>query len=205
MSNEQFEIAFSGQIREGADLQEVKARIGKMFKADGAKLDRLFSGQRIVIKANVDQQTAQKYQSALLSAGAECEIRSMSTTPAEAVVAAPPAPAVEAQPVARQEPTPDQVPSEPDPQTTSANEPPRDFELPPQTAPLSVTADQIGELAATLAPPGSELQDERKVAPIPQYDLSAFEMAPVGSVLGDEKKAPPPPPPDTTGLSMLDE
>ena len=58
MSDQLFEVAFCGQISDGANLDEVKARVGKMFKADDAKLAQLFSGKRIVIKKNIDQATA---------------------------------------------------------------------------------------------------------------------------------------------------
>ncbi len=74
MSDELFEVAFSGQISDGAEPGEVKAKVGKMFNADDAKLAQLFSGRRVVIKKNIDRATAAKYQTALNRAGAECEI-----------------------------------------------------------------------------------------------------------------------------------
>jgi len=74
MSDQLFEVAFSGQVSEGANLEDVKARVGKMFNADDAKLAQLFSGKRIVIKKNIDQATAAKYKTALNRAGAECEV-----------------------------------------------------------------------------------------------------------------------------------
>jgi hypothetical protein len=196
MSDELFEVAFSGQISEGADLQEVKARVGKMFNADSAKTEQLFSGQRIVIKKNIDQQTALKYKKALHSAGAECDIKAMpapAAAGAAAVVAPPP-------------PSPDSP--APAASATSAapaaNESTTEVAAPPRTDPLGISGDQINALEATIAPVGSELQSEIKQVPEPQYDLSAFDMAPVGSTLADEKKDPPPPPPDTSGLSMAD-
>ena len=89
MSDQLFEVAFSGQISEGADLQEVRARVGKMFNADETKLGQLFSGKRIVIKKNIDQATANKYQTALNRAGAECEIVPMGGTAPAAQAATP--------------------------------------------------------------------------------------------------------------------
>ena len=73
MSDQLFEVAFSGQISAGADADDVKARLGKMFNADEAKLAQLFSGKRVVIKKNIDQATADKYKTALNRAGAECD------------------------------------------------------------------------------------------------------------------------------------
>jgi len=34
MSDELFEVAFSGQIEDGVDLDEVKAKVATLFKAD---------------------------------------------------------------------------------------------------------------------------------------------------------------------------
>lgn len=194
MSEEQFEVALLGTVREGADAEAVKARIGKMFNADSAKVEQLLAGRRVVIKKNVDQQTAEKYQSALQSVGAECEMRSMSAASADTTAAAAPPAGVVVAAVAPASQVPPSAPA-----TSSTTE-----LAPPQTDPLGITAGQIKDLSATLAPVGSELQSEVKVVPEPQYDLSGLEMAPVGSTLGDERKEPPPPIPDTSGLSLAD-
>ena len=190
MSEEQFEVALLGTIREGADAEAVKARIGKIFNADSAKVEQLLSGRRVVIKKNVDRETAEKYKGALHGAGAECEVRSLSGASEDA---APSPPAAAATAVsASQAPPP------------ASSESPATEVAPPQTDPLGITADQIGDMSATLAPVGSEMQSEIKVVPEPQFDLSGLEMAPVGSTLGEEHKEPPPPIPDTSGLSLAD-
>src|SRR5210317_1709250 len=75
MSDELFEVAFGGKIIEGESAEDVRARVGKIFNADEKKLGHLFSGKTIVIKKNIDQQTAAKYKAALNKAGAECDIR----------------------------------------------------------------------------------------------------------------------------------
>lgn len=196
MSDELFEIAISGEILDGENPEDVKARIGKMFNADEAKIAQLFSGNRVVIKKNVDQQTAEKYKNALNKAGAVCEIKSLSP-----VVETP---AVET-PVAEPAPTP--PPAAP---VHAAPPEPRepidygDIAPPPQVDPLGITGDQIEDLAASIAPVGSALQDNIEEVDEPQFDFSGFDVAPVGSVIGSEKKEPDPPPPDTSGLSMAD-
>ena len=99
MSDQLFEVAFSGQISDGAETSEVKAKVAKMFNADDAKLAQLFSGRRVVIKKNIDQATAAKYQTALNRAGAECEICLVGGAPlaqSAPVAAAAPAPAAPA-------------------------------------------------------------------------------------------------------------
>lgn len=64
-------IIFSGQVQEGHDLNDVKARIGKLFKIhDQAKLEMLFSGKAITLKKDMAPIEAEKYQAAIIKAGA---------------------------------------------------------------------------------------------------------------------------------------
>ena len=197
MSDELFEVAFSGQINDGADLNEVKAKVGKMFNADEVKLEQLFSGRRIIIKKNIDQQTASKYQAALERVGARCEVISPSANEA---------PTSDSDPA----PAPSPVTAAPPPVAPAPPATPKapvdygDVTPPPQTDPLGISGDQIEDLSATIAPVGSDLQDEIKTVAPPAIDTSSLEVAPVGSDIGSGKKDPDPPPPDTTGLSMAD-
>lgn len=190
MSGDMYEVAFRGEIADGADAEQVKAAVGKMFKADAAKLAHLFSGKRVVIKKNIDQQTAMKYQSALQKAGAVCEIKNLSEPEA--------APAAVEQPVETEQPS--AAPAE-----TRAREIPENIPPAPDTDPLHITGDQINELSATIAPPGSDVQDEIKEVAEPELDVSAFSMAPVGSDIGDKKEEAAPPPPNTDGMSIVDD
>ena len=199
MSDELFEVAFSGQISDGAEPGEVKAKVAKMFNADDAKLAQLFSGRRVVIKKNIDQATAAKYQAALNRAGAECEICLMGGTPAAQsapVAAAAPAPAAPAA-------------AKPASAAASAVEIETgdygEVAPPPATDPLGITGDQIEDLAVSIAPVGSELQSDYEEIAEPEFDLNGLEVAPVGSDLDSAPKKPAPPPPDTSGITMADE
>ncbi len=192
MSDQLFEVAFSGQISEGANLEEVKVRVGKMFNADDAKLVQLFSGKRIVIKKNIDQATAAKYKTALNRAGAECEISSPGSEAAAAQpAAATPAPAESA---AKSAPLSTEYETSYDGEVAP----------PPHTDPLGITGDQIEDLAISIAPVGSELQDEYKEPEEPDIDINGFDIAPVGSDLSEAKKEQEPPPPDTSGITLAD-
>ena len=77
MSDYRYEAVFYGQIQQGADLEEVKAAIAKMFKTDEVTLARLFSGKRIPIKQNLSAEEADKYSVAFAKAGAICELELM--------------------------------------------------------------------------------------------------------------------------------
>jgi len=198
MSDELFEVAFSGQIVDGADLQQVKAKVGAMFKADETKLAHLFSGKRMVIKKNIDQATANKYKMALTKAGAVCEIKSLSATVEN----------ISTQPVANEpRPAPKSEAAAPQAPAAAPREAPvisGDIPAAPQTAPLGVTADDISELSANLAPVGSDMQDEIREVAEPVLDLSGLDVAPAGSDLGQLKKDDVPPPPDTSGITLAE-
>ena len=199
MSDELFEVAFSGQICDGAEPGEVKAKVSKMFNADDAKLAQLFSGRRVVIKKNIDRATADKYQTALNKAGAECEICLMGETPvaqSAPLAAAAPAPAAPAaiKPASA-------AASAVEIETGDYGE----VAPPPAIDPLGITGDQIEDLDVSIAPVGSELQNDYEEIAEPEFDLNGLEVAPVGSDLDSAPKKPAPPPPDTSGITMADE
>ena len=183
MSEELYEVAFSGAIIEGADIEQVKAKVGAMFKADAAKLAHLFSGKRVVIKKNIDQATANKYKTALTNAGADCEVKSLSVD----------APVVKAETVTAEQPV--KVAS-----TTAASDAP----TAPQTDPLGISANDITDLNVNIAPVGSDMQDEIKEAVAPDLDLTGLDMAEPGSDLGEIKKGDAPLPPNTDGMKLVD-
>jgi len=200
MSDELYEVAFYGEMVEGAELDQVKAKVAAMFKADEAKLAQLFSGRRVVIKKNIDQATAKKYQSALLSAGAQCEVKSLAeaastqsagdsvpSAPAQAAVAAPAsAPAQTAAPASSSVRADSNAPAA------------------PKTDPLGITANEISELGASILPPGSDMQDGTNAASAPEVDLSGLDLAPPGSDLGELKKDEAVEIPDISSLSIVD-
>ncbi len=190
MSEELFEVAFSGQIKEGADLQQVKAKVAAMFKADAAKLAHLFSGKRMVIKKNIDQATAGKYKKALDNAGAICEIKALSDTP----VSKPSEPEVKPSVVATA------TVSTASSATLSVSGAPSA----PRTDPLGINAGDISDLSVGIAPVGSDMQDEVEDVVEPELDISGMDMAPAGSDLGQVKKEDDLPPPDTDGMTLVD-
>ena len=186
MSNENFEVIFAGQLVAGAELEQVKAKVAVIFKTDVTKIAHLFSGTSVVIKKGIDQQMAQKYQSAMKSAGAVCEIRDSGQP-----IAAAPKPAA---PVAtKQAAAPPAVKRQ-----IASHAPPA-----PQTTPLNVTGNSIVDIQASLAPVGSDMNQAKQEVAVVIPDISGLTMAPPGTELPAQKKAPPPPVPDISGLSIL--
>ena len=206
MADQLFEIAFSGKIMDGANPDEVKVRVGKIFNADAAMITQLFSGKRVVIKKNVDKATAVKYKTALNRAGAQCEVKLMGGAPVGAPEQAAPQQAAQQQ-AAAPAAKPAAAPAAGDGAPVSMEYESKydgDVAPPPQTDPLGITGDQIADLSASLAPVGSELQDEYDSAQAPQIDVGGLDIAPVGSDLGSGKKQPDPPPPNTNGIELAD-
>jgi len=147
-----------------------------------------------LLRKTIDQQTAAKYQAALHKAGAVCEVKNCSVTESVPIATAQAA-APAATDVARSESGNIQVTA-----------PDIAIEAPtaPETAPLHITASEIESLSLTVAPVGSDMQDEINSVPAPAVDISGLDMAPVGSDISDKKEHSVQPLPDTTGLKMLD-
>ena len=196
MSEERYEIAFRGQIVEGADLQQVRQNIASIFKADEQRLEQLFSGKRVLIKREVDAPTMARYRGAFEKAGAICEIRPLSEAGDTGQPAAEPPPA----------PAPAAVQADGSSDADYQAKYPESDVVPQAllTTPLAVKGDQIDELQADVAPVGSTMQHQIRDEPEAHFDLSGLDVAPVGSDLSDRKPETPPPPPDTSGLSMED-
>ncbi len=69
-----YKLVFDGKIQEGADPQQVKAKMAALFKADEQTIDRLFQKPGIVIKQGLTRQQVIKYKQAIEGAGAICRI-----------------------------------------------------------------------------------------------------------------------------------
>lgn len=74
MNESTYNIIFSGTIDKKRTLAEVKDNLAALFKKDAAEIEHFFSGAPVVLKKNIDQATAGKYQAVLLKAGALCSV-----------------------------------------------------------------------------------------------------------------------------------
>ena len=75
MTDELFDIYFSGKILPDNDLDAVKQQVGKVFKANESMLEQLFSGKAVKIKKAVNMDTAIKYRVKFREIGAIVDIR----------------------------------------------------------------------------------------------------------------------------------
>ncbi|WP_434458422.1 hypothetical protein JQR85_07825 [Stutzerimonas urumqiensis] len=176
-----YEIAFSGDLLPGAQPEQVRANLARLFQADAQRIALLFSGRRIVIKQNLDEAAAEKYRVTLERAGARVEVCDMDAI--EEIELAPP-------------------PAEPDAPATSVaavgrlRVAPRDEYM---AAFIDVDAPDFG-----IAPVGADLQDARPAPHAPALDLTHLSVAPVGSDLRPQKQADAAPAPDTSHLRLAD-
>lgn len=179
-----YNIYYAGELLEGQQLAQVRAKLAALFKADDATLDKLFSGAPQLVKRDCDKATALKYKQAMEKAGAKPLIKSAQP----AAEAAPTKPQTAAERIAALAAAPDvassQGPAVATPQVATPNPAEDDSEL-------------------DLAPEGTDvlMPDERSEQVVADIDTSALDVDTLAERLSE---APPPPPaaPDTSHLSM---
>jgi len=97
VSQKRCRVVFSGELAQGQAPAAVKAKLAALLKKDPERIEKLFSGRKVVIAARVDEAAADKYRRAFAAAGAVCRVEpvdSGSASEAKAVAApdVPPAP-----------------------------------------------------------------------------------------------------------------
>jgi len=80
--SERFKIVFRGELVARMDEAQVKANLKERFKFSDSALARLFSGAPVVMKSDLDRETAERFSKALWQAGARCVVESMVEAPA---------------------------------------------------------------------------------------------------------------------------
>jgi hypothetical protein len=184
-----FDIYFSGELLADTPPERARSAIGRMFRVEGAALERLFSGQPVRVKSGVDVDKAGRYRQAFREAGALVDIVPEGSPPP----GRSPAPPAEVPPA-------DSV-EEPDDEGMQL--------LPPRTGTLEDCAPRIEaqEIPDTgwmdLDAPGITL-DETPPPPAAEIDtdrISNSGLDAPGTIL-DETPAAPPAEIDTDGLSM---
>ena len=77
MSEEMFQILVNGTLTEGAEIDQVKQNIAKLFKTSVDKVEPMFSGRKLAVKKGLDKQTALKYKTAITNAGLAAAVAAM--------------------------------------------------------------------------------------------------------------------------------
>jgi TPR repeat protein len=74
MSQPTYCFAVTGEIVDGQTLDAVKFNLEKLIKLDRKTLDRIFARKNVVLKKNIDKETAEKYKKAFTKCGAISKI-----------------------------------------------------------------------------------------------------------------------------------
>ncbi|KEF30734.1 MAG: DUF898 domain-containing protein [Gammaproteobacteria bacterium] len=74
MSEQLYQIVFTGQVLEGFDKEQVKANLKDLFKASEGRIDKLFSPEPSVLKSGLSQKHADIYEQRLTAAGADIRV-----------------------------------------------------------------------------------------------------------------------------------
>jgi len=78
--SDHYKIIFEGKIVPGKDIDSVKKKLMDLLNLDEMVMKRLFSGKPMVIRKNVDAETAENFRKAFEIAGAICMINPVEGT-----------------------------------------------------------------------------------------------------------------------------
>jgi hypothetical protein len=72
-----FRVVFLNDFRRGTRIAEIREKIRQRFNLSDEGVERMFAGRPIVVKKNVDAETAYQYKLAIDETGANCKIEIM--------------------------------------------------------------------------------------------------------------------------------
>jgi uncharacterized protein YbjQ (UPF0145 family) len=78
--SDHYKVIFEGTILPGKDIDSVKKKLMDLLNLDEMVMNRLFSGKPMVIRKNVDAETAENFRKAFETAGAICMIKPVEGT-----------------------------------------------------------------------------------------------------------------------------
>lgn len=90
---QQVQLIFAGEVLDGFQAADVRRALGERLKLDEARLDKLFSGGRVIIKRGLTAPVANQWVAQFRAMGAKLHVHDEPLA-LHPVMAAPPAPAV---------------------------------------------------------------------------------------------------------------
>jgi len=192
MADKLFQVIINGQLVEGAELDQTRQNIAKLFKAKIEAVEPMFSGKRISIKKNLDLATAKKYQQAIIKAGLKAGVAPMAgTVPTMKSPASPPhqEDSLAAATIAAIGTTMDVRPPPPKANIDTSTYDMHEVGITLDETPLA-EAPKIDVSAISMQETGVDLM-EYETPPKAEYDLSQFSMASAGETLVEHTPTPP--------------
>jgi len=178
-----YSIVFTGEIKASVTRDQAIENLALLFKKDTASIEKLFTGKKIIIKRDLDHQSATKYQMALANAGVVTELLDLSAETdshskytAQATTSNPLTVAEAGMTII--EPT-----NSPEPSIDISALSMSDAGI-TLVEPVPVTADNIEPPLFNIAPTGTVLSDHKPPAS-PAIDTSSMNLAEVGSRILD--------------------
>lgn len=192
-----FQLVFKGECVPGVDERTARKNAQALFKASPQQVQRMFSGQTVVLRNRLDEAQAEKYRLVLRRHGL--------------VVYVQPMPAAGTRPPAATRPTAPPTPAPVQREAAGGTRPQPDTGV-PGTEPgarLPLAGEKVDEILAgsdlKLDPPGVTLVEPEEVqAPMFQH-LDEWTLAPPGASLGADRQQPPAIVPDVSHLSLADD
>lgn len=88
MADARYDLVFEGELLEGFDPQQVRARFSEIFKVSEDKLERVFAGTRVVLRRKLSQEHARRFHDILSKLGMKVHMRAIATDDPEVIGAA---------------------------------------------------------------------------------------------------------------------
>ena len=86
--DERYRLIYRGEILDGQHRAVVKRRLTELLKLGDAQVEKLFAGQPVVLKRDVDRATAARYQALFKKAGGRLRVTAEAAAEASGAPAA---------------------------------------------------------------------------------------------------------------------
>ncbi len=207
--DEKYRLIFSGELLDGQHRAVVKRRLSELLTLKDGQVEKLFSGQPVVLKRGVDRETAARYQALFKKAGGQLRVKTES--PAQAAVSDQAA-------VPNGRPAAAADIEAPDFKVQSTWFPPPEEPRAEIVAPdysVAAVGSDLAEIGGTpvatvaevdfgLAEVGADLLTERKEAPVVELGPLNFEIAEVGADIGEPGSSGDATAPDVSHIALVD-
>lgn len=168
-----YQLVFSGEILKGQHRGVVKRRLRELLNLSEAQVEKLFNGEPAIVKRNIDEATAKKYQEEFKKAGAKLQV-----VPVEEAAEAA---------AAGTGPDESQAP---------------DVDVADVGATMANESEEVPDADFEVAEVGSDMLIEPAVVVAPEINVD-FDVAEVGADIGDRDDRPPPPAPDVSHIKLV--
>lgn len=215
--DEKFRLVFRGELLEGQHRAVVKRRLAERLKLDDRQVEKLFSGDAVVVKRDADRATAVRYQSLFKQAGGLLRVQAVGAEPPEGP-AVPNARSLSGAKLKAMRPGANPDVAAPDFTVQTAYFPPPAEPAPDIQAPayrvaevgalLKEPADepvaQVVEVNFELAEVGADLLEQPRNEAVVEVGPLDFELAEVGADLSPGPRAPAAIAPDVSHLALVE-